>query len=353
MDKTTLRQGQSPDRSAAELGYRMPAEFDPVAAVWLTKPRNTETWPGCFEQAAEQHAQLVQSLERVIKVELIGRDHSWPINDSWIRDYGPIYVVRAGEPAMAIHDFVFNGWGGKYGNEYSDDDVIPRRIAALQGLPVWAHTLVLEGGSIDLNGRGTVMTTAQCLLNPNRNPHMTRDQIESELHGALGTRHCIWLPGGIVGDDTDGHIDDIARFVTPSTVLASRAPQHHADYAVLEENFQTLLAARDQDGRKLEVIELPVPDPILYRFPADRFGPGGENPVPASYANFLIVNRYVFVPTFGQPGDDKALRMIEKATGWTAVPIRSERLVVGLGAVHCLSMQQPAVVAGSTGRGVD
>lgn len=333
---------------ASELGYRMPAEFEPIAAVWLTKPHNRETWPGCFDEAAAQHAHFAAEVEKVTKVELIGRDHDWPVNDSWIRDYGPIYVVQPqasslkSRATLALHDFVFNGWGGKYGNEYGEDDLVPRRIAAIQGLPIWTHKLVLEGGSIDVNGRGTVMTTAQCLLNPNRNPHMTRPQIEAELHAALGTRHCIWLPGGIVGDDTDGHIDDIARFVSPTTVIASRAPQSHADYAVLEENFQTLLTAKDQDGQKLEVVELPVPEPIIYHFPADRFGPGGANPVPASYANFLIVNRHVFVPTFGQSGDDQALRIIEKTTGLTAVPIRSEYLVVGLGAVHCLSMQQPA-----------
>ena len=333
---------------AAELGYRMPAEFEPIAAVWLAKPHNRETWPGCFELAAAQHAAFVAALEKVIKVELIGRDHAWPVNDSWIRDYGPIYVVqpraaaRKPQPSsLAIHDFVFNGWGGKYGNEYAEDDIVPRHIAALQGLPVWTHEMVLEGGSIEVNGRGTVMTTAQCLLNPNRNSHLTRSQIEAELHGALGTRHCIWLPGGIVGDDTDGHIDDIARFVSPTTVLASRAPAGHSDYAVLEENFQTLRTARDQDGRKLEVIELPVPDPILYCFPADRFGPGGENPVPASYANFLIVNKHIFVPTFGQQRDEAALKVIEKTSGLSVVPVRSESLVVGLGALHCLSIQQP------------
>ena len=334
-------------RGAAELGYRMPAEFEPIAAIWLARPRNRETWPGCFDEAAAQHAHFAAELEKVIKVELIGRDHDWPVNDSWIRDYGPIYVARTQasglkpQVSLAIHDFVFNGWGGKYGNEYAEDDRVPRRIAAMQGLPVWEHGLVLEGGSIDVNGQGTVMTTAQCLLNENRNAHLSPDQIERELHDALGTRHCIWLPGGIVGDDTDGHIDDIARFVTPTTVIASRAREGHADYAVLEENFQTLRGARDQDGRPLEVVELPVPDPIMYRFPADRFGPGGENPVPASYANFLLVNRHVFVPVFGQARDESALSIIEKTTGLTAVPIRSEYLVVGLGAVHCLSMQQP------------
>jgi agmatine deiminase len=318
----------------------MPGEFEPMDAIWITKPRNIETWPGCFEKACEQHAQFHAEMAKVIRVENLGVNRDWPANDSWIRDYGPIFVID-GKGHIGCHDFVFNGWGGKYNNEYQHDDVTPRKVAQLMGIPCWLHDLVLEGGSIEVNGRGTVMTTAQCLLNKNRNPHLTREQIESELHAALGTRHTIWLPGGIVGDDTDGHIDDIARFVNPTTVVATRAPSGHQDYATLEENFQTLLGAKDQDGKKLEVHELPAPDPVLYNFPADRFGPGGVNPVPASYANFLIVNDTIFVPVFGQKHDDKACKIIEKTSGKRAVPIRSEFLVVGLGALHCLSQQQP------------
>jgi agmatine deiminase len=328
--------------TAAECGYRMPAEFEPVEAVWLTPPVNVETWPGCFDEAAAQHAAMCEAIGKVVRVERLGVDHDWPVNDSWVRDYGPIFVVHErGE--LACHDFVFNGWGGKYNNEYDEDDLAPRRVAKLLNIPVWEHTLVLEGGSIDVNGAGTVMTTAQCLLNPNRNPQLTQDAIETELHGALGTWHVIWLPGGIVGDDTDGHIDDIARFVNPTTVLAVAAPDGHDDYAVLVKNLQALREATDQDANKLNIVELPAPDPIQYHFPADRFGPGGVSPVPASYANFLIVNDHVFVPIFGQSGDEKALSIIEKTTGKTAIGVRAEYLVVGLGAVHCLSMQQPAV----------
>ncbi|MBI1369075.1 MAG: agmatine deiminase family protein [Planctomycetes bacterium] len=328
-------------QTAAELGYRMPGEFEPLDAVWLARPRNEETWPGCFDEALAQHDAFAAAMRKVIRVDRIGEDHDWPVNDSWIRDYGPLFVVNA-SGGLAAHDFVFNGWGGKYNNEYADDDIAPQRIAPLLNIPLFKHTMVLEGGSIDVNGRGTVMTTAQCLLNKNRNPHMTRREIEAELHAALGTRHTIWLPGGIVGDDTDGHIDDIARFVDPVTILASRAPEGHDDYAMLAENFDALLQARDQDGDKLNIIALPVPDPIMYDFPPDRFGPGGVNPVPASYANFLIVNDHVFTPIFGQSRDDEALKIIEKTTGKTAIGIRSEYLVVGLGALHCLSMQQPA-----------
>lgn len=329
-----------PARTAAEMGFRMPGEFEPVEAVWLTRPRNKETWPGCFEQALRQHADFAAKLRKVCRVELIGADHNWPANDSWIRDYGPIFVVN-GKGDLACHDFVFNGWGGKYNNEYSGDDVIPQRAAQLLDIPVWIHDLVLEGGSIDVNGRGTVMTTEQCLLNKNRNPHLTRQQIEKEVHAALNTRHTLWLPGGIVGDDTDGHVDDIARFVDPVTVLAIKPPEQHPDGEMLGKNWQHLQTAKDQDGKKLNIIAIPAPQPIQYNFPADRFGPGGVNPVPASYANFLIVNQTVLVPTFGQATDEQALRTVEKATGKTAIGVRSEYLVVGLGSLHCLSQQQP------------
>ncbi len=333
----------TPEKTAAELGYRMPAEWEPLEAVWLTPPHNHETWPGCFDEAAKQHAAFADALSRHVNVRTPS-DLDAATNDSWIRDYGPIFV-RSDSGDLAIHDFHFNGWGGKYGgdeNEYEPDDVIPQHIARDKGLPIWIHDMVLEGGSIEVNGQGVVMTTAQCLLNDNRNPGLSRADIEAKLHSALGTTHAIWLPGGIIGDDTDGHIDDIARFVNPSTVLAIRAPQDHPDAEMLEQNRQALLKANDAKGQTLTVIDLPVPDPIMYDFPADRFGPGGVNPVPASYANFLIANDAVLVPVFGQSRDDEALRVIDNAMPeHTVVPVRAEFLVVGLGALHCLSMQQP------------
>jgi agmatine deiminase len=332
-----------PASPAAQLGYRMPGEFEPLEAVWLTYPHNPETWPGCLERAQAQYEFFIEELARFTRVQLINRQHGLATDDSWVRDYGPIFVVND-QGSLALHDFAFNGWGGKYGGEYSHDDLIPQHIARLLNLPLWVHDLLLEGGSIDVNGKGTVLTTRQCLLNPNRNNHLTLPQIEHHLHAALGTRHIIWLPGGIVGDDTDGHIDDVARFVAPGAVVAIRAPKDHPDHEPLEANWNALKQAVDQDGQPLELFELPVPEPILYDFPPDRFGPGGLGPVPASYANFLIVNEAVLVPTFGRPSDDIALKTIERALpGRTAIGIRSEWLVVGLGALHCLSQQQPRV----------
>ncbi|MCX5662958.1 MAG: agmatine deiminase family protein [Planctomycetota bacterium] len=340
---------RTPKGSARSLGYRMPAEWEPMARVWLTPPYNDETWPGCLPQAQEQFSAFIRALQPHVEVATT-QGRGIATNDSWIRDYGPIFVVRNAPgdkpadgplPAKAAHDFQFNGWGGKY--EVRDlDDVVPQHIARQLRVPLWIHDLVLEGGSIEVNGLGSVMTTEQCLLNKNRNPRLTRAKIVAEIHEALGTRHVIWLPGGIVGDDTDGHIDDIARFVSPNTVVGIKAPKGHQDYEVLNRNWKALASARDQDGKKLNIIELPVPDPILYNFPADRFGPGGLNPVPASYANFLIANGVVAVPIFGQKTDDKALRVLEKALpGRKIVGLRAEALVVGLGSFHCLSQQEP------------
>jgi agmatine deiminase len=245
-------------------------------------------------------------------------------------------------PPKGAHDFHFNGWGGKY-ELRTLDDVVPQHIARKVKVPLWVHDMVLEGGSIDVNGIGTVMTTEQCLLNKNRNPRKPPSAIVKEIHAALGTRHVIWLPGGIVGDDTDGHIDDIARFVNVDTVVAVRAEKSNPDFKVLDANWKVLAKAEDQDGNKLNIIPLPAPKPILYNFPADRFGPGGLNPVPASYANFLIANDAVVVPIFGQKTDDVALKTLEKAMpGREIIGVRAESLVVGLGSFHCLSQQEPA-----------
>jgi len=333
-----------PRGTARELGYRMPAEFEPTDAVWLTYPHNTDTWPDCLDEARRQYDQIILHVDRHARVQVLGRDHHWPTDDSWMRDYGPIFVVNNQSPSpLACHDFIFNCWGDKYG-PYDQDDVVPQHVAQHLRIPIWSHDLVLEGGSIEVNGRGTVMTTEQCLLNPNRNPTLSRDDIEQRLHDALGTHHVIWLPGGIEGDDTDGHIDDVARFVAPDIVVAIRADKGHPDHATLERNWSALQAARDPSGEALRLIALPVPQPIHYDYPADAFGPGGRKQLPASYANFLIVNGAVLVPTFGQANDEVALQALAQAIpDREIIGVRSDRLVVGLGAVHCLSMQQPGV----------
>lgn len=319
----------------------MPGEFEPVDAVWVTPPHNPETWPGCLDRAQAQFEVFLTELERHAEVRSTA-SLGIKTNDSWVRDYGPIFVTSR-DHGLACHDFVFNCWGSKY-EPYEDDNRVPTQIADHLQIPAWTHRFVLEGGSIDVNGRGTVLTTEQCLLNRNRNPGCDRSQIEHVLHDTLGTHHVVWLPGGIKGDDTDGHVDDVARFISPDTVVALRTVPGHPDHEVLDRNWATLTAARNQDGRKLNLVELPSPEPIYYDFPAEANEPGGRKPVPASYANFLIANQAVFLPVFGQRVDEQAIANLERAMPrHTVVPIRCEHLVVGLGALHCLTQQQPSL----------
>jgi len=337
-----IDQIERPTQTARELGYRCPAEFEPVECVWVVPPHNEETWPGCFEAAQAQHADWVDLMRPFVEVRTPG-SLGIDTDDSWIRDFGAIFVINEKTRSLAAHDFHFNSWGAKYEAVRPNDDVVPQHLAKKLGLPLWVHDFVLEGGSIDLNGKGTVMTTQQCLFNANRNPWADAKTVEQTLHDALGTRHIIWLPGGIAGDDTDGHIDDVARFVSPNCVAIVVAPQGHPDYAITQRNLDALRQAKDQDGEALHIVGLPVPEPIIYDFPAL---PSVEEPgpaqVPASYANFLITNDAVFVPVFDQAADDVACGVLEKVLpGRTIVPVRAEHLVVGFGALHCLSSQQP------------
>lgn len=321
-------------------GDRMPAEWEPQTHVWLAPPHNAETWPGCLAEAQtafRAFTALLMDHVNVCTTDELGI----PTIDAWIRDFGPLFVQHP-EQGLACHDFRFNGWGDKY-EDRTLDDAVTAHLASHLGVPCRRHDEVLEGGSIDVNGTGTVMTTASCLLNPNRNPDRDRAALETMLHAALGTRHTIWLPGGIAGDDTDGHIDDVARFTAPTTVAAVRASAGHPDHAALEANWAALGEARTDTGARLERVALPSPEPILYDYPPDRFGHGGRHPVPASYANFLISNDLVAVPVFGQRTDDRALGILrEMFPGRTVRGIRAEALVVGLGGLHCLSQQQPA-----------
>ncbi|MFW6058603.1 MAG: agmatine deiminase family protein [Phycisphaeraceae bacterium] len=353
-----------PAASAAELGYRMPAEWEAQSCVWVSPPTNSETWPRCLMQASRQFDAWVDELRRFAPV-CTPQSLGISTDDAWVRDYGPIFVVRdqasgngdgaEQEPAtrrvdravtteLALHDFFFNSWGGKYEGARPRDDMVPQHLARWLGSPIWVHDFALEGGAIEPNGRGTLLTTEQCLLNPNRNPGASREKIEAILGEAFNATRIIWLPGGITGDDTDGHVDDVARFVNADTVAAATAPEGHPDHDMLARNLQVLRRARDQDGNKLNIIELPMPEPIFYDYPPDRFDEGGRQQLPASHANFLIANGGVFVPTFGQASDEQALRIMEQAMpDHEIVPVRSEWLVVGLGAMHCLSMPQPAV----------
>ncbi len=336
------------------LGYRMPAEWEPHEATWLAWPHNPETWPGKFEPVPAIFTDMVAALHEHEEVRILaGSDeleasarralrargcespnvHFFRIstNDAWVRDHGPIFVVDD-HGVVAMTDWRYNAWGGKY-PPYDLDDRVPEQINETLRLRRFEPGIVLEGGSIDVNGGGTLLTTESCLLNPNRNPTLSRRDIEEYLEEYLGVRNVIWLGDGIAGDDTDGHVDDLTRFVGPTTV-ATAVEEDPADenYRALQDNLRRLRAARDENGRPLEIVELPTPPPIHYE----------DRRLPASYANFYVANRSVLVPVFDHPRDEIACSTLARLfPGRRIAPIAATDLVWGLGACHCLTQQQP------------
>ncbi|MEM6459850.1 MAG: agmatine deiminase family protein [Planctomycetota bacterium] len=311
--------------------YRWPAEWEPAAAVWVDTPRNPETWPGCLGEAQAQHAAWCDAMAEAAPVRRLD-DLGIATNDAWVRDYGPLFVWDIQpEPRLVAHDFRFDGWGQKYETRALDDAAAGRLAEALS-LPQVHHDHVLEGGAIDTDGRGTLLTTTNCLLDAR--PHSAdRDTWERRFADTLGIDRTVWLTlrGDLLpGDDTDGHVDNAARFLAPGLV----AVHPGIDAAPLR-------------AVGCDVLELPRPAPIVYDFPADRFGPAARTDLPASYANFVILNGRLFVPAFGQPADDAACRFLDDALPThSVVPVRSEHLLVGLGNLHCLCMTQPADLGG-------
>ncbi|QDU35402.1 Putative agmatine deiminase [Poriferisphaera corsica] len=332
-------------RSAREMGYRLPAEFERQRAVLLTRLHNGETWPGgSLEKAQEEFEYFAETVAKYTRVRFVD-ELGFETTDSWIRDYGPISMKRcdgresnqrlAGQGLM-YQDFVFDGWGAKY-DEKTADDLIPQQFGLMDGVPMKVHDVILEGGSIEVNGKGMLLTTEQCLLNENRNAGMNRRELEGYLCEHLNVDDVVWLPGGITGDDTDGHVDDIARFVSEDVVVAVTAEKGHADYEVLQANKCVL------EGKGLEVVELPMPEVMTHEFPSGQpYDQAGKQVLPASYANFLITNGAIMVPMFGQKMDEVALRVIEKAApNYVIEPVPAKHLIVGMGSLHCLSMQVP------------
>jgi agmatine deiminase len=262
--------------------------------------------------------------------------HDNPTNDAWCRDHGPIFLQRRqdGRADEAIVDWNYNAWGGKY-PPYDLDDVVPTRIAKELGLPVFHPGVVLEGGSIEVNGEGTLLTTEACLLNPNRNPQLARTAIEDYLRGYLGVSHILWLGDGIAGDDTDGHVDDLTRFVDPTTVVTV-VEDDPADpnYEPLQSNLERLNRMTDQDGRPLRVVTLPMPDPLYH---------DGQR-LPASYANFYVANGIVLLPTYHSDRDQQAQSTLQSLFPTREViGIDCTDLVWGLGAFHCVTQQWPSL----------
>jgi agmatine deiminase len=340
-------------KTPRELGYRMPAEWHAHAATWLTWPKDPETFIDRVPQAEAAFLQIIAALaphetvnllvddeetERAVRTrcDFEGASNVRLIRletvDSWIRDYGPNFLIsdRAG---LAYNDWIFNAWGSKY-EELKRDDAIPKRLESFLNVPRFEPGIVLEGGAIDVNGAGCVLTTEQCLLNPNRNPQLTRAEIETYLRDYLNVSKIIWLGEGIVGDDTDGHIDDIARFVNETTIVcAIEEDTVDPNYSLLQDNLQRLRHATDAQDRPFRVVTLPMPGIIE----------GRDGRLPASYANFYIANAVVLAPVFGHTNDARAVSTLQSLFPTRRVtPIRADDLVWGMGTIHCLSQQQPA-----------
>ena len=347
----------APSDTPARLGYRMPAEWEPHRGTWLSWPHKEASWPGKFGPVPGIFAAMVRALadrEEVhinvagpsmeVSVRTLLADagggtgnvffHHNPTNDAWCRDHGPIFVQRnrEGRREQAIVDWDFNAWGDKY-PPYDLDDVVPSRIGEELGLPVFEPGIVMEGGSIDVNGRGALLTTEACLLHPNRNPELDRTAIEGYLREYIGVTKILWLGDGIAGDDTDGHVDDITRFVDPGTVVTVvEDDPRDENHEPLRKNLERLRGMTDQDGRPLRVVTLPMPRPLYH----------DGHRLPASYANFYIANELVLLPTYDPARDEEATATLAALfPGREIVGIDCTDLVWGLGAFHCVTQQWP------------
>lgn len=341
-----------------ELGYYFPAEFAPHRATWLSWPHKEASWPGKIHTIFPSYAKFIKELTKGERVCINVADEvmksfaiSWlekesvdlslidfffhPTNDAWCRDHGPAFLINPyATQQKAIVDWGYNAWGNKY-PPYDLDDVIPTLIGEAMNLPVFHPGIVMEGGSVEFNGAGTVMTSTACLLNPNRNPHLNQAQIEQYLIDYYGMKQVLWVDEGIVGDDTDGHIDDTVRFVNADTVLTVvEENKNDENYALLQHNLSQLKTMRLLSGKQLNIIELPMPEELVYE----------DQRLPCSYANFYIANKSVIVPTFRSKRDDQALQIIQAAfPDREVVGIDSTDIIWGLGSFHCLSQQEPLI----------
>ncbi len=358
------------DQTPAALGYRMPAEWEPHAATWIAWPHNREDWPGKFAPIRWVYTEIVRHLSSVERVHIVVRGGAMKervadqldsagvdldvvrffkaaTDRSWLRDTAPTFVVKdtssESDGEIGVLDWKFNAWA-KYDNHVHDNR-LPRKIARWLGIRRWVPRVkqsgrqvrvVMEGGAFDVNGRGTLLATEECLLSDvqARNPGLDRSHMEQAFADALGISHVIWLGKGIEGDDTHGHVDDLARFVNARTVVTVIEPRKkEPNHQPLADNLSRLKAACDQDGQPLQIVELPMPRTVVF---------DGQR-LPASYANFYIANKMVLVPTFNDSADRIALNTLtELFPDREVVGIHSVDLVLGLGTLHCLSQQQPS-----------
>ncbi len=338
-------------------GFYFPAEWHKHTATWLSWPHKGESWPGKIDLIYPKYCEFIKVLTEgeLVRINLVDEQMTavakqqllaagvhldkveffqFPTNDAWCRDHGPAFLINPAKKQKVIVDWDYNAWGNKY-PPYDLDDVIPTKIAERLGLPVYHPGIVMEGGSVDFNGKGTLITSTACLLNKNRNPQLSQQQIEGYLRNYYGVEQVLWVNEGIIGDDTDGHIDDTVRFVNEDTVVTVvEANKNDENYEILQENLQALKSMRLLNGKQLNIIELPMPEPIFYQ----------DQRLPASYANFYIANAAVIMPTFRGVNDQKALDILQLCfPDRKVVGIDSTDIIWGLGSFHCLSQQEPEV----------
>ena len=342
-----------------QLGYFFPAEWYPHRATWLSWPHKEDSWPGKIQNIYPEYNEFIKILTKGERVCINVNDNNMqvmvneylercntdmsqvdifihPTNDAWCRDHGPAFLINpAAEIKKIIVDWNYNAWGNKY-PPYNLDDIIPEKIGSALNIPVYHPGIIMEGGSVDFNGKGTLLTTTSCLLNRNRNPKLSQQQIEEYLQNYYGVQQILWLGDGIAGDDTDGHIDDITRFVNEDTVVTViESNVQDENYEPLQKNLKALKQMRLLNGRQLNIIELPMPKPVYCE----------DQRLPASYANFYIANKAVIVPTYRDKiHDDKALQVLSECfKDREVIGIDSTDIVWGLGSFHCLSQQEPDV----------
>ncbi|MCF2500655.1 agmatine deiminase family protein [Dyadobacter chenhuakuii] len=339
-----------------ELGFTFPAEWFPHRATWLTFPHNEASWQG--ERLAKmrpQYLAFIKAISQGEKVGIIANDENLkafiskeldrtgvdlskiefvikPTNDAWCRDHGPSFVINEQTKQKAIVDWGHNAWGGKY-PPYDDDNRTPKAVAEYLNLPVFNPGIIMEGGAVEFNGAGSLLTSKSCLLNLNRNPHLNQGQIEETLCQYYGVQQILWVEGGIVGDDTDGHIDDTTRFINEDTVIACvEHDSNDENFEILQTNLQMLKNMRLLNGKQLNIIEIPMPKAVII----DGFR------TPGSYANFLICNAGVITPVFNNPNDQIAIDILEKAfPERKIIPLEATEIIWGQGSFHCLSQQEP------------
>lgn len=341
-----------------QLGFTFPAEWHPHRATWLTFPHNDASWQGDkLARMLPQYLAFIKAISQGEKVGIIAHDETLkafitqeldatgvdlnqiefvvkPTNDAWCRDHGPAFLINPETRQRLVVDWGHNAWGGKY-PPYDDDNRTPLAVAEHLGLLTVQPGIIMEGGAVEFNGAGSLLTSRSCLLNPNRNPYLNHEQIEGYLRNYYGVEQILWVEDGIVGDDTDGHIDDTTRFVSEDTVVACvESDENDANYEVLKTNLHLLKKMRLLHGKPLNVIELPMPKAVMI----------GDFRTPGSYANFLICNAGVIVPVFDNPNDQTALDILEQAFPTRKIiPLSATEIIWGQGSFHCLSQQEPAV----------